>query len=178
MKLVVVNWAKDLVRSTIMGNIEDIEKEVGSLQLSTSKSGGTLRMYKITGIIARRLPIVEFLSLNNEAVLTNAFILKHKEFDDIKTDALLALMNSMLSVLPLENKVKAEDQIEALANKLVLGYSKILATKENESKRDNGSIELIKKKPLLLSIFAISIYKDAIFSVILKVVEEIYGRRE
>lgn len=180
MKDLILEWAEEVVKSTIMSNVESIDKEVSELKLGISKSGGSLRLFKIAKIVSGKLPIIEYLTLNNEAILTNQFVLDRVvKIDDIKRDSLISLHNILLSnvMLKFNCNLKAEEQIELLGNTFILGYSKLSAIKENKNSRDND-MKLIKDNPLLVPIFVLSLNKDAIFSVVLKVVEEIYNRKE
>ena len=127
MKKAILEWARELTRTTILSNIKRIDIDVGELQLSTSKSGGTLRMYRITTIVSSMMPIADYLTLNNEAILTNDYVLNHlSKIDDTKRDVLISLSNVLFSNSELNiSNLKAEEQIEALTNKLIFGYSKL-----------------------------------------------------
>lgn len=177
MKKAIREWAKELTKATILSNIKKIDAGVGELQLSTNKSGGTLRMHRITSIISGMMPIADFLTLNNEAILTNSYVSDHlSNIDDTKRDALISLTNVLFANLDIGvAHLKAEEQTEVLASKLIFGYSKFKATEENEDKK-NKDLTIVKKNPLLIPIFIISVYKDTIFSVVLEVVEETYRR--
>ena len=177
MKKAILEWAKELTKTTILSNIKKIDSDVGELKLSTNKSGGTLRTHRITSIISGMMPIADFLTLNNEAILTNSYVSDHlSNIDDTKRDALISLTNVLFINLDISiTHLRAEEQTEALANKLIFGYSKFKATEENEDKK-NKDLTIVKKNPLLIPIFVLSVYKDAIFSAILEVVEETYRR--
>lgn len=178
MKKVILEWARELARTTILSHVDSIETELEKAKLSTNKAGGALRMYKITGVVSGMIPIIDYLTLNSDIVLTNQFVLDNlKKIDDTKKDILISLHNALITNINMDanHKNKGEAQIEMLAQKLILGYSRIKAITENNNKRDDD-ITLIKENPLLIPIFILSVYKDAIFATILKVVEETYRR--